>query len=208
MGRWFPRGLGQAPLTMEAQREPNNWGGLRGFWRNLTSMRTLERISGQNNILPLVHDEQQRQDLDVDLVLDRVCVPRSDFAFDELEKWANADGSIGVEGWSTLGDLDWCDGNLSMGQIGRQLGMLGLIAISEVDPKSATNFYVGSSAVVEDYDGCTEGDPIFRGVARLSKVDCARARAELELWQNKRLLCKMSMTYNVMSSWEEVLPKT
>ncbi|GMH41071.1 hypothetical protein BSKO_08981 [Bryopsis sp. KO-2023] len=207
-GRWFPRGLGQTPLTVKAPRPPTNWVGIRGFWRNITSKRPLERPSGQNNILPLVHEEQQRQDLDVDLVLDRVCVLKSDFAFEVLEKWLNADGSIGIEGWSTLGDLDWCDGNLSMGQIGRQLGMLGLIAISEVDPESATNFYVGSSAVVDDYDGCTDSDPIFRGVARLSKVDCAQAKAELEFWQNKRLLCRMSMTYNVISSWEEVLPKS
>lgn len=130
----------------------------------------------ENNILPL--DGRVRQDLDIEQMLERSCLPGGIFAFSKVRKEMGQDGLLMVEAWSKgadeNGDLKWCEGCLSMSEIGRQLGMLGVVAVSEIDPESTSHFYLADTALVDEYGAIMDARIPLKG-AGTTADGCASA---------------------------------
>lgn len=186
---------------------------LRGLGGWLAGLRNGQEVvqttvEEENNILSL--QEHAEKDLDIQEILERCCLPLSGFGFVRVRKQVGLDGSLTLiahsQGADESGILPWCEEKLCMAEIGRQLGMLGLVAVSEVNPKKAAHLYVADTALVDDYGGIMDSRIPLRGVAHLIKANNSQAKAELEMWQKDHLLCRLCMTYSIMSSWEEVLP--
>lgn len=107
----------------------------------------------ENNIVQL--DGQARKDLDVEQVLEKSCLPSGIFSFCKVCKETRRDGVLVLEAWSKgadeNGELEWCENGLSMSEIGRQLGMLGVVAVSEIGPESMSHFCLADTALVDEY---------------------------------------------------------
>jgi len=96
---------------------------------------------------------------------------------------------------------------LCLEEVGRQLGQLALIAVSACDVRRRDTFYVATNAFMEH---CHTDSAIRRskltGLVRIVKLQAHDAQAEVELWGQDNLVCRMSVQYDVFSSWQEVLP--
>jgi len=138
--------------------------------------------------------------------LERLCIAPESFGFGDLRRGIASDGDVMVSG-EIDGKVLRSGSGLCLEEVGRQLGQLALVAVSACDVRRHDTFYVATSASMED----CHTDSVIRqskltGLVRIVRLQAHDAQAEVTLWAKDCLVCRMSVQYDVFSSWQEVLP--
>lgn len=172
-----------------------DWNTIRTFDRRVRGFDVLE------------FDELEFDVLELDRILDRLCIDCDSFAFHELRRMMMENGDVALIGQIPCTQLH--DGTgLKLEEVGRQLGQLGLVAVSAFNPTNGDCFYIGNNAVMEEskLKRRISMKVDLTGIVRVINLQAHKAETEVELWQKSTLICQMSVQYDIYSSWQEVLP--
>lgn len=171
-------------------------------------IRTVDQVDRRiRRFHELEFDELEFDVLELDRILDRLCIDRDSFGFHELRRMMLENGDVALTGQIPSTQLH--DGTgLMLEEVGRQLGQLGLVAVSVFNPTNGDCFYIGKNAVMEEskLKRRISMKVDLTAIVRVINLQAHKAETEVELWQKSTLICQMSVQYDIYSSWQEVLP--
>eukprot|EP00210_Caulerpa_lentillifera_P005289 g5053.t1 len=163
-----------------------------------------------SRVVALTDEEATRQfdELELDDILERLCIDRESFGFSHLHRLVMQNGDVILAAQIACAFLHDGTAGLDLDEIGRQLGQLGLVAVSVCNSTNKDCFYIGNRASMEEsvlkkrislaHD--------LTGIVRVMSLQVHQAETEIELWQKDTFICRMSVQYDIFSSWQEVLP--
>lgn len=90
-------------------------------------------------------------EFELDGILDRLCIDRETFQFSDLHRLVLENGDVVLAAQIPCYSL-YDESGLRLDEVGRQLGQLGLVAMSASNPTNEETFYLGSNASMEESD--------------------------------------------------------
>eukprot|EP00210_Caulerpa_lentillifera_P007932 g7571.t1 len=142
-------------------------------------------------------------------ILDRLCIDRESFRFFDLHRSLIGSNEDVVLSAQIPCDQLYDESGLRLDEVGRQLGQLGLVALSVCNLTThGDELYLGSKASMEESIMRRKISPRipFTGIVNVSQFHCRKAEARVDLWQRNTFICRMFVQFDIYSSWQELLP--